>query len=178
MATMVIPQSQIESLRGSAGDFVWPEGAYEATMESFTVKDLPSTQSGDPFAGYETTDGTLLTIRLGSIQPLEEGMGEVGNRKIFVDIVISDGEHTLQNVDVSVQGAAYWQIQKSAKMVGNLALALGAVDFVGEDVEVQDGFLDALVNGEYTGQRIGFVLFNRKGKNGKSYEQIETFVGA
>lgn len=178
MASLILPQSQIESLRGGSGDFEWPEGAYEGTFEKFEVKDLPATADGRPFAGYATTDGTRLSVRLGDLKPLE-GQGEVGNRKYFLDLAIGDGEFSLTNVDVAAQGVEHWQLQKSAKLIGNLAMALGAtsVDESG-NVAVNEDFLDDFIGGQYAGQRIGFVLYNRKAKNGKSYPEIETFVMA
>lgn len=178
MASLILPQQQIESLRGNGGDFEWPAGAYEGTFEHFEIRDLPATSDGRPFAGYATIDGTRLSIHLGNLTPLE-GQGDVGNRKYFLDLTIGDGEHSLTNVDVTAKDVDYWQLQKSAKLIGNLAMALGATK-VTEDgqVEVEESFLDDLMSGAYAGQKIGFVIYNRKAKNGKLYPDIETFVVA
>lgn len=179
MASIIIPAANIESLRGEASDFEFGEGAYEGTFETFEIKDLPAARDGSPFAGYATTDGTRLSVRLGNLVPLE-GQENPGNRKLFLDIVLSDGEHNLSNVDVAARDVPHWQLQKSARTLANLAMALGATHDVGDgNLAIDEAFLDSFVEGAYTGQKIGFVLYNRTAKsNGKKYPEFERFVQA
>lgn len=171
-----IPRSAVNAqVAGAQSEFKFATGLYSGTLETFDYKDLPRAANGSPFAGYATTVGNRLTIRLGDIEPLEETSSSkdaIGNRKYFVDIVLSDGDLTIDTVDVNERDAAHWQLQGSAKIVATLAQALGETEEVGEDVAITDGFLGALQNGAYAGTRIGFKLV----QNARGYVNFQYFT--
>lgn len=177
MANLSIPTRNLESLRPQEVKFVWPEGAYRGTLESVERKDLPSTAAGEPFKGYLSAgnEGERLAIKLGDITPLES-QGDVGARKWFVDLVIKDGTFTYGDYDVLPKDA--WQLKRSAEVIANLANALdqGTVD--GNNFVMNDGFVEALANGDFDNTEIVFVVAHskKKDKDGNPYQEIDTFV--
>lgn len=148
---------------GGASEFAWKAGAYRAAIEDVTRRDLPRSAAGEPFKGYETTDGYELNLKLGSISYLEDESFSVGNRKQFVAIVAQDGDRTIFDVDGAVQNAPYWKLQQSQRLLAALMDALGQTEVDGEDTVIADGALEALEAGQFNGSEIGFTISVNKG---------------
>lgn len=174
-----IPKRNTESLRGS-GDQPFGAGQWVGTIEEIFIKDdLPSDNEGKPFAGYASTEGEEISIQLGSNTPLD-GQEDVGNRKFFVQITTADNGLTLATVDTTERKAPHWKLQRSVALTANLAIALGYVEDDGENVTVREDFIDALKDGAFKDQKIGFVVYHRKGKKNAEgkvplYDAIDTF---
>lgn len=177
---IVIPAKNAQTLRNEGGQFVFGEGAYQGKIDATEVRELPGTDQ-KPFSGYTSNKGERVSLQIGNIVPLEE-QDSPGNQKLFIDLVFSmldaDGkrEWTLENYSEAPKEA--WQLDKSAKMIANLANALGGTTEVDGNIVVSETFLDALKNGEYTGMDIGFVLYHRPNAKDskKPYVEVETFL--
>ena len=172
--TIRIPTRVLDSPSG--GDFQWKSGTHRGTLESVERRDLPRSSAGEPFKGYETTDGSELNVRIGSIVYLEDesDAAYAGNRKQFVALVESDGNRTIYDVD-NAQSAPYWKLQQSQKNLVLIARALGQVEVDGDDTVIAEGFLDALASGEFNGTEIGFEV--KQSKDGK-YSNVVNFFSA
>jgi hypothetical protein len=179
MATLNIPRSAYDAAQAGAAPFDWAEGLYSGTIEQASVKALPSAANGDPFAGYETTDGERLTLKIGDIEPIDSALTkeQIGNRKYFDDIVLVDGSTTVFEVDVTARDAKNWQLQQSAIRIVSLAQALGEVTEDDGNMAVNDGFIDGLRADAYVGTRVGFKLTTRT-KNGKTYATLKSYFDA
>lgn len=185
-AGIVRPVKQVENL-GPKGGQPFPEGAAQGTIEESKVRGLPflagRTHEELTKQGYTSEDVEVFSFQIGSIEGLEGQ--EVGNRKFFTpDIVIRDGEYSV--TDTNVPESA-WQITRSQDALVNMAVALGQA----EEVETEDGqpgyaiangFVEALIGGEFNGQGIGFVVKHRKytkrdGEKGVQ-EMVKTYLPA
>lgn len=175
MAAFSVPSRAVAQTFSGASEFKFATGLYVGTLENFETKDLPSRADGTPFAGYATTDGARVSVRLGDIEPLDGDASpkdEIGNRKHFVDLVLSDGSEDVTTVDVSAKDAPNWQLQKSAMLVVTLAQALGETQDDGAgNTTVSDGFIDALYGNAYAGTRVAFKLV----RNAKGYVNTQYF---
>ena len=181
---IVVPVAEAEAPMGSGLSKDFPMGPWQGRIDTVRVRDIPTDGKGLPYAGYATDEGEVLGIQLGSNQPLE-GQEAVGERKIFVDIVTRDGANDLSNVNVTTRGAAHWRLQQSAKLVMNLAIALGVAELKGTNGSqvwsVPSSFVDSLRAGEFDGMQIGFSVTHRHGKGankGKVYPTVESFFPA
>lgn len=143
---------------GGASEFSWMAGAHRATIEDVTRRDLPRSSTGEPFKGYETTDGYELNIKLGSNVYLEDEAqaSYAGNRKQFVTIVVQDGDRTIFDVDGTIKNAPFWKLQQSQRLLAALMDALGQTEIDGEDTVIADGALEALEAGQFNGSEIGY----------------------
>lgn len=183
MANLIVPTKATESLRGTTSDFVWPEGAYTGTFETADVKDLPQAADGSPFAGYLNAGdgGRRISLRLGDISAMEDQVAQetIGNRKWFVDLVVQDGDYSVETPYDQIPDGA-WQLRRSVEMIANLAAALGEIQVLddGLNVAVTDGFVENLESGAYTGQSIAFVVYHKKNKKNPDapYQEISTFL--
>lgn len=174
MATISIPTRQAESLRGSDSEKIFSAGAWRGKILQTDVKDLPSRNDGSPFAGYQSTEGQRLAVRIGENTPVD-GQDDVGGMLWFEDIVLQDGELDIYSIDVTAKNHPSWQLQKSARKLVNLAMALGQTEEVDGNVVVNEGFVEALAAGEFNGTELGYVVYHPKPRNGKVYPEIETF---
>lgn len=175
MAAITIPTRSVNAQINGATEFKFASGLYAGTLENFEQKPLPSRADGTPFVGHATTDGTRLSVRLGDIVPLEDTASQdIGNRKFFLDLVLSDGDQDVTSVDTTARDVAFWQLQKSATLIATLAGALGEAIVDNDETVVVDGFLDALIDGGYAGTRVGFKLV----QNAKGYVNLQYFTPA
>jgi hypothetical protein len=190
-ATGIIrPVKQVESLTPKGGgNTPFPTGAAQGTIEDTKIRNLGELYLGNKTdeelakQGYTSADVEVLSLTVGSITGLEGQ--QVGNRKFFTpDIVIRDGEFSI--MDTSIPEKA-WQITRSQDALVNMAVALGQAEEVTmEDGEsgyaIANGFVEALVAGEFNGQEIGFVVTHRpytKRDGTKAVqEQVETYLMA
>ena len=180
MATIAIPTRKLNA-PASGGDFVWPAGAWRGAIEDVAARALPSSAAGEPFKGYETTDGEEINLRIGSNVYLddEEQANVAGNRKQFVTLVLRDGERTIYDVDSEVQNAPYWKLQQSQRYALAIARALGAAAEDGEMTVMEEGFIDALAAGQYNGVEIGYVVTHSKpNAAGKVFANVVDFIAS
>lgn len=181
----VVPVKQVESLAPKGGgNTPFPTGAAQGTIEETKVRGLPYLAGKDvEKQGYTSEDVEVVSLQIGSINGLEGQ--QIGNRKFFTpDIVIRDGDLSITDAEIPESA---WQIAKSRAALANMAAALGQADEVTmEDGEsgyaIANGFIEALLAGEFNGQQIGFVVTHRsyKAKDGtpKVQEQVETYLPA
>lgn len=182
---IMVPAKDAEAGLASSGQSVFPEGNYSGRIDVVRSRTIPVGNDGEPFAGFSTDDGEVLGIQIGSCKALE-GQEEVGERKIFVDIVTRDGENDLTNVNLKDRGVAHWKLQQSARLSINLAIALGVAELQDANGDgtfwtAPTSFIDSLRAGEYDGMNIGFRVTHRRGKGankGKLYAQVESFFAA
>lgn len=185
---IIRPVKQVESLAPKGGgNQPFPTGAAQGTIEETKVRGLPflagRTTEELNRQGYTSEDVEVLSLQVGSNEGLEGQ--EIGNRKFFTpDIVIRDGEYSITD---AFDPKVAWQLDRSATALVNMAVALGqAEEVVMEDGEsgyaLANGFIEALLAGEFNGQRIGFVVSHRKytKKDGTPavQEQVETYLPA
>lgn len=185
---IMIPQQQAERPRGSGASKTQPKGAWEGSIDEVRERSFPDWVDpvGRPKSGYASTDGEILSLQFGDQVPLES-QEDYGKGKLFVDLVIRDGDTTLETVNVSDRNSKSWKLQEGARMLVNLAIALGQTETVDTDdgpmTAIREGFLDALRSGEYTGQRVGYIIYHGKPYEGKDGEQradvkVQTFTPA
>lgn len=179
MAQIVVPQALAENLGGERK--AQAAGAWQGTIDEVRVRGFPDFVDpiANPRAGYASADGEILSIELGSQEPLE-GQDDVGGTKYFVDFVVRDGDLEIEDVDTSQRDVPHWQLQSSARRMANLAIALGHVEEVEDEdgnnmVVVAEGFRDSLMNGAVKGSQVGYKLFHRNWtskKSGKSGTEV------
>lgn len=166
MTQIMVPKRRAETPVGS-GKVTQAEGAWKGTIDEVRVKPFPEFIGKDIEAGrqrgYKSGDGEILSIEVGGQTPLD-GQEGVGGRKFFFDFVTRDGDVEISaGPDIPEES---WQMQRSAALLTNLALALGEtedVEIEGEMyVQTKEGFLDSLKAGEYNTREIGYKLFHRE----------------
>lgn len=177
--TLVIPSRDAEKLSSGGQNKLFPEGAWKGTVENSELRDLPTGKDGALFKGYVGPTGERLSLTIGNNTPLD-GQDEVGGQKQFVDIVLQDGEYSLETTPYDAIPDEAWQLQKSARLVANLAAAFGQVTMVDgtEDLAVNDGFLETLRAGGFTGSEIGYVINHRTGRDKVTRAEIDMFIAA
>jgi hypothetical protein len=182
----VVPVKQAQDL-APRNDEPIPAGAWQGTVEESRVRglDFLADRTADQLAkqGFTSADVEVVSLQIGSLQPME-GQDDVGNRKFFTpDIVLRDGEYSIE--EEAPEEA--WQLQRSQRAITNLALALGFVEEVEVDGEagyvVVEDFFDMLRDGKLRGQQIGFVVYHRawKSKDGSKSgvnEEVNTYMPA
>ena len=159
--TIMVPKTQAEA--PSAGrDNVFPEGNWIGTIDTTRSRSFPEWVTEK--SGYASKDGEILSIQLGNNVSADGADASPGAQKVFVDFVVRDGNASIED-GANIPDAS-WQLKKSAAMLTNLALALGAtedVELEGETyVAVVDGFLDQLRDQELDGASVGFNVKHRK----------------
>jgi hypothetical protein len=169
---LTIPKTTVNDLTASSGDKPFPEGEWKAVIRETRTKDLPSRSDGTPFTGYATTDGGILTLLLADNEPLS-GQDAVGGRVFFLDLATDDGSRNILNVTQDEKTES-WQLQKSQRMLFNLAVALGQVTEVADEYALNEGFLEALAQGQFNGIELGYSVKHRKVKD-RVYPEISTF---
>lgn len=124
--------------------------------------------------------GEILGIQLGSAVALAEGQEDPGNQKIFLDLIVSDGDTSIDNVDLDAKDAGVgWGILKDTRMYANLALALGQTFEDEGFVITSDDFLERLRNGEFNGHKVIATVTHTPYRNGNGINvAIEAFAPA
>jgi len=164
----MVPKSRAEAPVGG-GKTIQAEGDWKGVLQAVRVRPFPDfigrDISDDKNRGYASPDGEILSIEIGDNAPLGEGMEDFGARKRFVDFVIRDGD---VGIDAAPDiPAASWQLQRSAALLANFALALGATDEVTDEagdvfVATAEDFLDQLRDEELNGATVGYTISHRK----------------
>lgn len=98
--------------------------------------------------------GEILTVWLGEAEALADGQDNPGKQIFFQDFVIRDGITEIMDLDVDAPGDTGWQIQRDARLLANLAMALGAVVEDGDYVSVAGNFVEMLKAGDFDGQYV------------------------
>ena len=170
MSRIMIPVDQVESTTGS-DEFLFAPGPWTGKIEITRSRNIPTNREGQPFAGYSTKDGEVLSIQLGDNAHVEgEQQDQVGNRKMFHDFAVEVGNTSLWDVDPSERNSPNWQLQRSVRHVTQLAIALGQAEQVDDDNgntcwSVDEAFIDSLRSGEFDGRTIGYTVAHRKTKS-------------
>jgi len=169
MTLIVMPAESATNLVGS-GSKLFPAGPWQGRIDVVRSKGVPMS-NGKPFAGYESDSGEVLSLQIGTNFALD-GQDDVGEQKFFVDITVEDGDNNLSNVDVTTYKCPHWQLQRGAKRMMNLAIALGAATLVGSNGDqqwtVEEDFVEQLRSGSFDGMPIGFSVLHRKTKSEKT----------
>lgn len=165
------PKGAVEQISGDGERFVFPAGNYAAVLEEVRIRDIPTNDAGESFAGFVSVDGAVLGLQFGQLDPLDVIEADVGDRKFFVDITLRDGELTLDDVDLDERGAAAWQLQRSARTLLNFFVATGHAHENGDGtIEVSDEAIAELESGKLNGAAIGIGILNRR-ESAAKYKQ-------
>lgn len=148
----------------------------EATAEQNAK--LPEDKQKSPRVAGDT--GLILSLWLGNAEPKGEGQDNPGKQIFFQDFVIRDGDIDIMDLDPDAPGEAGWQIQRDARLLANLAIALGATTEVSEGdqtyVELAGNFVEMLQDGDFDGQKVVAEVQHSPWKNavsGKSGVNVE-----
>lgn len=169
MTLISVPVDQAENPSGGKNSNTpFPAGPWTGTIDIVRSRAIPTNDNGQPYSGWQNTDGEVLGIQIGGNTGMDSQEG-VGDRKFFVDLTVSDGQLDLTNVELNAFPYASWQLQKSAKRIVNLALALNVATLVEDNGAsawtVPDTFVDSLRNGEFNGMALGYDVIHRKTKS-------------
>src|SRR5690606_7321809 len=177
---IMVPKARAEAPT-AGGDNIFPEGLWSGALEEVRPRPFPDfiardIADGKTNRGYTSGDGEIFGLQFGSNESLEGGP-DVGSQKVFVDFVVRDGK--VEITDAAAIPDTSWQMQRSAALLVNLALALGAtneVEYNGQTyLETTPDFLDQLRNGDFKGARVGFRVVHRKWESkatGKSGTEV------
>jgi hypothetical protein len=159
MALKVLKQ-QAETPVGG-GSKLFPKGKWLFTLISPAPEFMhnAATTAADKTPRASGDDGEILSIWLGNAQPVGDGQQDSpGDMKFFQDFVIRDGDVEIGSLDLDNAGSAGWQIQRDARLLANLAIALGATTEVTQGkltyVEVVENFVELLKEGSFDGQQV------------------------
>ncbi len=140
---------------------VFPQGAYDGKITAAAVRD-------------PNNDGSWVLIKLtvGDITP-REGTADPGRDRFSGDITLrnTDQEGNVQDLrELSeFNGTTHWSIQTGARLLAGLAAGLDVAE-VDEAGNVNVDFsqvAEALIDGAFEGQRVGFEVNNYVSKKTK-----------
>jgi hypothetical protein len=155
MPDIYVPQDEsFFEVGGAAGDFQPAAGPWQMTLEAIYEQDLPSDDQGEPFRGYVTTEGRIISVQFGDLVPLD-GQPDAGNFKFFQKFCLVDGEVDITSGEAQTEGTEYQQVNKGLRRLGSLAPALGQT--------LSTEFVDALTSGLYNNRQVGVIVGARKG---------------
>jgi hypothetical protein len=148
----------------------YPKGTYEVTIEQVHIQDLPSSPEGLPYNGYVTTEGEQLSIQFGNFTAINGAESPPGNNKMFLKLVLSDGD--LMVFDVPPRDDLYVELAKSKRRLAAIADALGV------DNVTPDEFVSNLRSGKYDGCVMGsnWALWRRGDKHGAYPSKFTSIV--
>lgn len=142
-------------------------GTYDGTIASADVRD-------------PNKDGSWLLIKLGlsDVTPREGTQGD-GRSAFSGDIVIRNTDQETGAVQdlremESINGECHWSIERGAGLLAGIGFALGVADRDEQNTTVDLAQVaEALVDGDFAGQRVGFEVGNYiSKKNQKTYDQF------
>lgn len=192
MALKVLKQQAETPVGGNNRPF--PKGVYKFEILAPTGSRTRPTpdfmhnadSAGDKLPRMAGDDGAILAVWLGKAQSLAAGQQDAGNQILFVDFIVRDGDTDINDLDVENPGEVGWQILRDARLLVNLAIALGATTDVVEGGETYvvpaDNFVDLLKEGAFDGQYVVADIGHRNwtSKAGKSGTEVfvSKFVAA
>jgi hypothetical protein len=177
--TIMVPTSTLERAT-SPRPSVFPEGTWTVELEEVRERAFPDfiadiANNPSRNGGYTSGDGDILGLQFGGARNVE---GETTNQKLFLDLVVRDGNVALGNGATIPETS--WQMENSAAYIAMLANAVGATEVVtGPDgqemLAIADGFLDQLREGYFRGQRFTISTYHRnwKSKSGKEGTEVK-----
>lgn len=135
---------------------LFPEGTWLIELEEVTAKDPPDFmyEVRGRRAQIGGTPAEQIGIRFGSAEALADGQEDVGNQKLFLDMVVMDGGTSIDAVDLQANDGLGWGILRDAAVFTNLALALGQAFEEGGYVSPSDDFLEQLRDGAFNGHKV------------------------
>ena len=154
-----------------------PTSAVDNTYEEFPVGmydgEIGSAEIRDP-----NGDGSWLTLKLGVENiSAKEGTDDPGRSTFQSDITILTDGTDLREVEDFSNGELPFPIRRAAGLLAGLAEGLGVATRENGRVEVDiQAIADALTNGEFAGERVGFEVshfYNKKTK--KTRDQYNRF---
>lgn len=184
MALKVLKQ-QAETPVQAQGSRLFPKGVWKFEILKPTGERTRATpdfmhnadttpEDKSPRVAGET--GEILSVWLGNAEAVGEGQDNPGKQIFFQDFVIRDGLVEIMELDTEAPGEAGWQIQRDARLLANLAIALGATTESGDYIEIAGNFVQMLQDGDFDGQaviaEVRHTPWNNK-KSGKSGVNVE-----
>lgn len=188
MALKVLKQQAETPVQGGSKDFpagTWrfeiltptnsrtrptPDFMHNAEATAEANRSLPESKQKSPRVAGDT--GEILSLWLGNAQATgadAASQANPGKQIFFQDFVITDGDTNIMELDTDAPGEAGWQIQRDARLLANLAIALGAVTEVSEGdktyVELAENFVDMLKDGEFDGRSVIGTVEHQKWSN-------------
>ena len=155
-----------------------PEFMHNAEETAAQNVKLPENKQKTPRIAAET--GEILSIWLGNADAMLPGQDSAGDQKFFQDFVIKDGDIDIGSLDVDNPNGAGWQIQRDARLLANLAIALGATVEVTQGdkvyVELADNFVDLLKDGAFDGQQVVAEISHRAWESASGKKGIEASI--
>lgn len=177
MALKVLKQ-QAETPVQAPGNRPFPKGVWKLEILAPTndpVRPTPDFMHNADTAGDKTprvagVTGEILTVWFGNAEALAEGQDNPGKQIFFQDFVVRDGTVDIMELDVDNPGEAGWQIQRDARLLANLAIALGATVENGDYIELAPNFVEMLREGDFVGSSVVAEVSHRawKSASGKS----------
>lgn len=132
---------------------LFPEGAYEGKIASAELRDPKG-------------DGSwkVLKVALEDVTP-REGTADPGREKFQSDItIVNDGIDVLEVTDFASQEIPF-QIRRAAGLLAGLGEALGVAERKNGVVHADlKAVAEALIGGEFKGEKISFEVTHFKGK--------------
>lgn len=190
MALRVLKQQAETPVGGGSKNF--PKGTWRFTIISPAEYGKERTRPTPEFMHNGATtpadktprcsgdDGDILSIWLGNAEAVGDGQDSPGDMKFFQDFVIRDGDSDISSIDLDNPGSAGWQIQRDARLLANLAIALGATTEVTQGkltyVDVVENFVELLQAGSFDGQQVIATVDHRAWKSKAGKEGVEVFI--
>ena len=156
MALKVLKQ-QAEQPRGQGGDKPFPKGIWRFKIETAQAREVPEFMFKPDKNGNVKVSGPggeLLSVWLSDARAETPGLPDVGARKFFLDILTRDGHTKIMQLDLEKPNGEGWLIQRDARVLTNLALALGATEEQGEYIVPAENIVDLLKAGTFNGSEL------------------------
>ena len=153
MALKVLKQ-QAEQPRGQGGDRPFPKGIWRFKIEQAQQREVPEFMFKGDNPRVSGPGGELLSVWLSDARPEAAGQPEVGARKFFLDILTRDGHTEIMQLDLEKPNGEGWLIQRDARVLTNLALALGATEEQGDYIVPAENIVELLKAGTFNGSEL------------------------
>jgi|TARA_A100001037_G_scaffold91951_1_gene83355 hypothetical protein len=143
----------------------FPEGTYSGDIDSAAIRDPKG-------------DGSWLTLKLGldGVAP-NEGTNDPGRTRFTGDITVAtDGYDVREISDFSDRNVPF-PVRRAGGLLAGLAEGLGIVQRNGTNMVAVDvsQVLDALTEGNFSGERVAFEVTHYTPASGKTREQFNQF---
>ena len=145
----------------------FPQGNYDGEIREAELRDV-------------NNDGSWLTLKVGvdNITP-REGTANPGRDRFQSDITIrTDGVDLFEVTDFSNPDLPFG-IRRAAGLLAGLGEGLGVAERTVEGVSVDlKAVAEALIDGKFKGERVGFEVTHYTNKKDKTFDQYNRFGAA
>lgn len=153
MATLIRPKADVEGLKQGPSQH-WPAGNYVGEIEESGIKPLPE------WAG----EGEQAFFKLGNNVASDDtdvGDFNIGNRKQFINICISQNGQGLDTDEMEIREAGNWDLVRGLDTLMRVAFALGETSETDDgNVAIDtDAVVAAIAANGYVGRKLGYNLF-------------------